>query len=330
MVKYKKANFPATATTTSTLRTSTLGSLATRRSKVQKKKKKKKKKLKQTTTTTTTQATTPSRTSVFSSGNISFISKLKAAKKNKKAALQIVKHRQPQITAKRKTLKKAAEEGSVEHSARYITYSHHGNHFLVSYLLIFLLPVLDLIVLLPSEMELPPVEYWAACGLALLHSLCTVVSFGDIYQEEAYVEKTMRVICKSARVMGGVALTEVLMLASQLFYLWLFWPTFQRNFYLSRQMIMWNEEELRLAGKLYRRFQMPPPRWNVDLHILFAFQAVRLAAIQTKIFFAASIRNETSRRNFAVAAKYLNGAKVGVNYQIPYSLTHLPFLQWFR
>lgn len=198
-----------------------------------------------------------------------------------------------------------------EHSARYITNSYLRNHFLVSYFIIFLFPVLDFVVFLPTEFDWPRQEYGLAVLLSVLHSILTTVSFGDVYQDEAYVKKEMRTISRTAAILCGIALSEWAMLLTQCFYLWNAWPYFQRNFLLIYELVYW-DEDLDLLAKNYhadlenRGFE-GHNKLDVDCFVLLAVQAIRCFCIESKIFLAYSIRAQTNARNFAVGKKYLHG-----------------------
>jgi len=187
-------------------------------------------------------------------------------------------------------------------SARYIPYHLLRLHFLTCYLIIFVLPVIDLIVALPSNMMWPRQEFLNAIGLAVIHSFLVVLSYADIYSKDAYLEPEFRIISLTARITQGLAASEIAMLLIDGYFLYYSWPFIYktiRHLYALSGGITHNSasrDDLTLLKN---------EPLDADRIVFIIAQSFRLFCVQSKVCLARQIRIATEKRNFSVGEKYL-------------------------
>lgn len=159
-------------------------------------------------------------------------------------------------------------------------------HLLFSYFILFVCPIIEMIVCLPSELDFPRSEYLWAFMLAGIHFVLVLFSFADIYQLEAYYEKDARSISFTARMLKGIAMSELIMILTHCLYLYKCWPLFYKTMY-----------------HIYRIYGLDVTitnKFNSDCFAMMLAQLFRLFNVQAKITIALRIRWATHVRNCAI------------------------------
>ena len=155
----------------------------------------------------------------------------------------------------------------------------------------------DLVVFLPNRLVWPRYELRLSIGIAILHSILTIQSYSDIYDDLSYIEIEYRVISFSARYMAGVNIYELAMFVSELIFLAISWPFIDRNFKLFWSLRYKTQKKVQFMANIMANT-------DADAIALFVSQTLRLSLIFLKTLTARSIRVETSIRNENVNRKY--------------------------
>lgn len=179
-------------------------------------------------------------------------------------------------------------------------------HFILSYYLVFLAPIIDVIVFLPTHLIMPRWEFALSIPVALVHSLLVWVSCADIYTHPTYLEPCNLFLCASARMMSGVAASEVLCLISQAVYMHFTWPYAYKQIGFLLVLLfghgqvtqaMGFEQPQQLANEHGPWQSFYTDRFDFDGLALLVSCTLRLMVLAVKCLLAMHIRYETHRRN---------------------------------
>lgn len=203
-------------------------------------------------------------------------------------------------------------------------------HFFLTFYLLLVQPTIDLLVVLPSELIMPRKEYLHSLLVAGGHILLLLISNTDIYQLEAYQGQEYCYLEATARFTFGIALGDLLLLTSQLAFLYISWPyifkQIRYSYYYTKVGPDFADIFRRLSLKFeaadaeegMHRVQLVDAKItdinddgvDLDALVLLAAQSVRLVVVVTKLLVGRQCRLITCKVNRLINSRHHSGLPV--------------------
>lgn len=172
-------------------------------------------------------------------------------------------------------------------------------HFAISFALIFITPLLDLIVFMPTYMELPRKEFYYSIWSAIIIAMLIIWANDDIPEPPILMEKNILTISFMARFLFGFSVADLFLLVVQWYYMHLSWPYLFKNIRFVGYQVIFGTGLFRILDMMDEHGQHLYVEKTIDYDgcALFIMQTIRLIMITTKVWLAHSIRWQISQRN---------------------------------
>ncbi|XP_046916654.2 uncharacterized protein LOC124497088 [Dermatophagoides farinae] len=185
-------------------------------------------------------------------------------------------------------------------------------HFMLSFSLIFITPLIDVIIFMPTYMDIPRKEFHFSIWTAIIVALLTILANNDIHEQKELMEIRILPIGLFARFLFGFSIADLSLLSIQWLYIYCSWPYLYKNIRFIGYRLISGTGMFRIIDMLDEQAEQ---KFYVDKIIdydgcaLFLMQTIRLTIITAKVLLAHSIRWQISRRNIHIYRMMMKKSK---------------------
>ena len=168
--------------------------------------------------------------------------------------------------------------------------------FYLHFFVIFLIPILNLIVMIPSPKDyiLPPLISWQTLGVSAVNSFLIFKSYEDINHPSVYEKKALIPVSDLAEIFEGFSIYSFPVLAIDIYLIFHITPD------------CWPSIELFLSLDIFN------DQLNADLIYLYLFELIRIIVVMVGLNYQRDIRIQILNRNSYILRKV---RELGLNFK---------------